>query len=438
MEAFGWFTEDRFFHDPNYGVVDQNWHHFAAKYSIWQQSHIQGSSARSTTTATTTAHPSTRHGGRPHETPTGPPILADRHPTAQPFPSTPVVRIRTARGDGKTEAECAFTDGNGEVVHAGAYCDIASNKCALPLRERKLRTIPWYYGPDSPPDLFASTARALDQWNVAVKRGAVIGQIGDAKRVNADFSDIVGGVDSDANGFPTEAGIQTDKDTGAKHIPNVFVLCHNPVIDSDDPSCGAPGLKARVGDIRYNMVNMINTPQSPSPWGIMVDGNDPLTGEKVQTSVNEWAAVLDFASQGTEDLLRWINGEITDAQITGGDYMRDWVNASKLGTGSYQAKTLSQQEIKDRLAASNTNLGMFNGLKKTDTSPRILSTQAAKNSRSQRSVDGRDQRTQGDDESSQFGACRSTATRRRLSASTRARCSTATRRSPRWRRRSPA
>ena len=283
------------------------------------------------------------------------------------------VDCAAAASDGKTEAECAFTDGDGNIVHAGAYCDVSSNKCSLPLRERKLRTIPWYYGPDSPPDLFASTARALDQWNVAVKRAAVIGQIGDAKRVQVDFSDIVGDVASDANGFPTEAGVYADKDTGSKHIPNVFVLCHNPVIDSDDPTCGAPGLKARVGDIRYNMVNMINTPQSPSPWGIMVDGNDPLTGEKIQTSVNEWAAVLDFASQGTEDLLRWINGEITDQQIVDGSYMRDWVNASKLGTGSYQAKTLSTQEIKDRIAAADTTVSKLNGLTAADaSSPRVL------------------------------------------------------------------
>jgi hypothetical protein len=387
MEAFGWFTEDRYGYDRNYGVVDQNWHRYAAKYNIWQQSHIAGSQCAvdyyRDEHGVVQKYKTDGNGSFLTDAATGLPILADPgDPTAQPFPSTPIgADAHRLASDGKTEAECAFADGNGDVVHPGAYCDVSSNKCALPLRERKLRTIPWYYGPDSPPDLFASTGRALDQWNVAVKRAAVIGQIGDAKRVNADFSDIVGDVAVDTNGFPTEAGIQTDKDTGSKHIPNVFVLCHNPVIDSDDAACGAPGLKARVGDIRYNMVNMINTPQSPSPWGIMVDGNDPLTGEKVQTSVNEWAAVLDIASQGTEDLLRWINGEITDQQITDGTYMRDWVNASKLGTGSYQAKTLSTQEIKDRLAAADTTMSKLNGLTAADaSSPKIIQQAiAAKN-----------------------------------------------------------
>jgi hypothetical protein len=386
MEAFGWFTEDRFGYDRNYGVVDQNWHRYAAKYNIWQQSHLQGSQCAvdyyRDDKGAVQRYQTDGQGGFKTDVQTGLPILAAAgDPTSQPFPSTGVGQDpHRLASDGKTEAECAFADGDGNVIHPGAYCDISSNKCALPTRERKLRTIPWYYGPDSPPDLFASTARALDQWNVAVKRAAVIGQIGDAKRVGADFTDIVGDVASDTNGFPTEDGVVADRSGGSKHIPDVFVLCHNPVVDSDDPSCGSPGLKARVGDIRYNMVNMINTPQAPSPWGIMVDGNDPLTGEKVQTSVNEWAAVLDIASQGTEDLLRWINGEITDAQITNGDYMRDWVSASKLGTGSYQAKTLSTQEIKDRLSSSNTNLGKLNGLKANDTSPKVLQRmQAAKN-----------------------------------------------------------
>lgn len=386
MEAFGWFTEDRYGYDRNYGVVDQNWHRYAAKYNIWQQSHIQGSQCAVDyyrDDKGVVQKYQTQNGGFVTDGATGLPILANPgDPTAQPFPSTPVGADPHRLGDdGKTEAECEFKDGQGNVLNQGAYCDVSSNKCALPLRNRKLRTIPWYYGPDSPPDLFASTARALDQWNVAVKRAAVIGQVGDAKRVTADYSDIVGDVDVDKNGFPTEDGVIKDKDTGSKHIPNVFVLCHNPVIDSDDPACGAPGLKARVGDIRYNMVNMINTPQAPSPWGIMVDGNDPLTGEKVQTSVNEWSAVLDIASQGTEDLLRWINGEITDQQIINGSYMRDWVNASKLGTGSYQAKTLSTQEIKDRLGAADTTMAKLNGLTAKDaTMPRILQqAQASKN-----------------------------------------------------------
>src|ERR1700685_2553215 len=42
MNAFGWFTEDRYGYDEDYGILDQNWHRFAARYNIWQQRHVAG------------------------------------------------------------------------------------------------------------------------------------------------------------------------------------------------------------------------------------------------------------------------------------------------------------------------------------------------------------------------------------------------------------
>ena len=267
---------------------------------------------------------------------------------------------------------------------------------------RSIRTIPWYYGPDSAPDLFASTANALDQWNVAVKRAAQIGKMVSARRVGIDIGDTV--ID--------EAGLA--QDNGAK-VPHVFVLCHNPTTDLDHPSCrnvaseaqaacatltdanrgneacnwGGPkddhGVRgqvfARLGDIRYNSVNLIPTPQTPSPWGIMVDANDPLTGEKVVTSVNEWSHVLDIASQGTEDLLRWINGEISDAQIMNGQYLRDWIGATALGQKRYSPSVLDQKEIGSRVRSLDTSISKANGLTKADaTLPKELRrTKAAKN-----------------------------------------------------------
>src|SRR5262249_6321416 len=155
------------------------------------------------------------------------------------------------------------------------------------------------YGPDSPADLFASTANALEQWNVAVKRAAQLGKMVDARRVGEDDSIYMTGEEDLAN------------DHGAT-VPEGFVLCHNPTLHEDHPAsrpvamrdqprcmvktndnagsgaCNWGGVQdrtgrhqilARLGDIRYNLVNIINTPQTPSPWGIMVDADDPVTGE---------------------------------------------------------------------------------------------------------------------------------------------------------------
>ncbi len=359
MEAFGWFTQDRYGFERNYGtILDQKWHRYAAKYNIWQKSHIEGSQCAvdywRDDKGNVAKYKVNEDGTFATDGQTGLPIP---DPNGQPFPGTPVGADphRKSSTDNYTEAECAFTDANGDMTHPGSRCDETAHKCTLPLHERTLRTIPWYYGPGAAPDLFASTRVALDQWNVAVKRAAEIGSKADADQVGADDS-----------GFVTDENDLATRSNGGETIPDVFVLCHNPVIDSDDPACGPPGLLARIGDLRYNMVNIITAPQTHSPWGIMVDADDPTTGEKVSTSVNEWGYVLDFVAQWTGDLLRWINGEISDKDIAGGSYLQDWVKASKLGTSGYQPKTLSHDEILKRIHSTSAEFASANGLTKAD------------------------------------------------------------------------
>jgi hypothetical protein len=352
QDAFGWFTVERYGYERNYGILDEQWHRFAAKYNIWEKSHLAGAQCAVDAWRDEAGNVA-KYKANAFDSVTGLPV-----PDANGVPYTRSAVgqdvHRDANKDG-TEDECEFVDGGGKLVNPGSRCDEFTKKCTLPLYARTLKTIPWYFGKDAPPDLFASTANALQQWNLAVKRAAQIGKKVEAKRVfNVPDVTILDGLGKQiGTAVPEpEQYLQNEdeltQDNGVT-VPDVFVLCHNPVVTTDNPACGAPGLVARIGDIRYNSVNLINNPQAPSPWGIMVDADDPLTGEKVSTSVNEWAHVLDIASQGTEDLLRWINGEITDDQVTSGAYLRDWVGASALGTAPHVAKTLTSAETQTRV-----------------------------------------------------------------------------------------
>jgi hypothetical protein len=132
----------------------------------------------------------------------------------------------------------------------------------------------------------------------------------------------------------------------------VIVLCHNPVIQSDHPSCGPLGLSPRLGDIRYNTVLNIPKPQTPSAWGIMVDGDDPLTGEKVAASINIWTAVTDIASQSLVDLVRYMNGELKTSDITNGTYIDKWAQAAGLASDG-RGPSMSRKQINQRLAAAS-------------------------------------------------------------------------------------
>jgi hypothetical protein len=131
----------------------------------------------------------------------------------------------------------------------------------------------------------------------------------------------------------------------------VIVLCHNPVIQSDHPACGPLGLSPRLGDIRYNTVLNIDKPQSPSAWGIMVDADDPLTGEKVAASINIWTHITDIAGRILIDTIEYMNGDLKTADITEGDYIVNWAKAAQLGQAS-SGPTMTKAQLDMRVAAA--------------------------------------------------------------------------------------
>jgi hypothetical protein len=364
MNAFGWFTEDRYGYDRDYGIVDQDWHRYATRYNIWQKSHVDGTQCAidewRDANGNVQNYQVDATGNYVLDATTGLPIP---DPSGQPFTLSAVGQDvhRDLDKDG-TEDECEFKDASGAVVNPGSRCDEVKNKCDIPLYDRTTKTTPLYYGPTSAPDLYPSTAAALNSWNIAVKRAVQLGKAVEANRVNVDAGQ------TSPTYLTSEADLIADQQHGTT-VPDIFVLCHNPVIAGDSAACGAPGLSVRLGDLRYSVVNIIPDPQFPSAWGVMTDFNDPLTGEKVQASINEWESVLDTASQATEDLIRWINGEISNQQIADGQYMQQWLQASQLGSLQYTPSVLSTQEIQSRLASIDRSNARLNGLSAGSTLP---------------------------------------------------------------------
>src|SRR5262249_45929622 len=98
-------------------------------------------------------------------------------------------------------------------------------------------------------------------------------------------------------------------------MDEMIVLCHSPVSADDPESCGERGMVVRIGDLRYHNVNAITEPQTPSAWGIYTDSEDPLTGEKVSSSINIWTHVNDLWSQNIVDISRYIKGELKLSDI---------------------------------------------------------------------------------------------------------------------------
>jgi hypothetical protein len=385
-QAIGAFNFDyRRGYARNYGLVDQEWSRFIGRYNIWQQSHFYSDP--------TNADPNMR-GAIPcatmetTEVPTG-------DPNADPN--------RDDDGDG-TADEC-------KGAGAGSRCDVFNQKCTLPYSARKARIIPWYIAGDT--TLFDPTNWATVEWDLALRTAVQTSRLVECRKTK--------GADCDAT-FPMWAGQQDDNDeavriardvdacrrttdwdatactdlatseatalgtergTGAMTdalaigtiaaMPPVIVLCHNPVVASDHPACGVVGLAPRPGDLRYNIVLNIPNPQLPSYWGIMTDGDDPLTGEKVAASINIWTATTDTAAQQLVDLVRYANGELSTDQITNGTYIQNWVAAAKLSGGG-GLPTLPKDDITRRLAsATNLDINGFNALTAGTPGPEIQS-----------------------------------------------------------------
>jgi hypothetical protein len=342
----------------NYGILDRDWMRFLARYDIWERSHYYDDSDKMTGPIACATKETTED--------------ATGDPTADPN--------RDDDGDG-TADECTRAG-------VGAHCDVFTKKCALPYRQRKPKTIPWYIAGDT--TLFEPTNWAVLEWDLALRTAVQTARLTECRRLGGgdecttqfamwtgQQEDIDEAVriarDVDAcrrqNGYAAAAcvdlaragGSAVAEERGAAGdasslaigavaaMDPIVVLCHNPVIASDHASCGKAGLVARPGDLRYNIVHNIADPQTPSPWGIMVDGNDPLTGEKVAGSMNVWTHVTDMASQQLVDLVRYVNGELTTEQITNGSYVRDWAGASRLASGA-GLPLLSNGEVVSRLA----------------------------------------------------------------------------------------
>ncbi len=332
MDMFGFFSDDRYGYDRHYGVVDDKWHRFIARWNIYNKSHVTPmvTCANSTTT----------------------PVGADPH--------------RDDDHDG-TEDECAS-------VGRGSRCDDVRGECTIPMRDRTIKTTPWYVNSDYPAELFDGSRTTLDGWSEAIRVAVVASRLAECRRTGETGCEATMGWPSRwADDFSPPLGSATPD-----QVPKIFVLCHNPVDPSqDDPICGSVGLSPRLGDLRYNFVNLIVSPQVSSPWGIEVDAEDPLTGEKVAASVNQWGAVLDRAAATLVDLLGLINGDVNPMTYIAGQNVTNWVNENRPGGKVDKGAAMSAEEVASRFGAFDPqalapySLGASANAKVAPTSPAL-------------------------------------------------------------------
>ncbi|MFN3199081.1 MAG: hypothetical protein ACE366_11840 [Bradymonadia bacterium] len=387
FQAYGAFTVDRKGYTRKYGMTDEQWRRFINRYNIWERSHYY----------------------EDLENMVGP--VECFTPETTPYGQD---ANRDTDGNG-TADECeAVTDATG---FGGSQCDTFTQKCTLPYRARDAKPIVWYYTEASDPEYFEPTTWSTRDWDSAFRAAVQTARYsecvrtgGDAGACKSDFpmydgqmddhtdlkqimAEVIacekengwGTCDSTADRLGEARGAKAEVIAIAKMDPMV-VLCHSPVEHGDHPYCGTAdqrlpegishtdcadayldpegetfaacqnALTVRMGDIRYHQINVIPTPQTPSPWGIMVDAIDPLTGESISASANVWSHVNDLWSAKVIDMIRYSKGELTTEEVTEAEYVRDWARAASAASGGGVAGRYTSDEVNQRVNAFSRDL----------------------------------------------------------------------------------
>jgi hypothetical protein len=393
FQAYGGFYEDRYGYARDYGMVDQKWHRMLDHYNIWERSHYYKDPEAMTGEVKCYTPETTPYGKDPNRDET----KADGSPGA----------------DG-TADECASVGGGSQCDTFSQKCTLpyqqrtqkpivwyytegsnpeffegtewAAHEWDVAMRSAgvtaKYAECLRQGGADCANKYPVLRSQMTSNWDAV----QLAKEVDDCRHqlTNGDGQVAYGGKNCEAVADKVGAarGYEPEVIWLAKQ-PEALVLCHSPV-EANDPEACAPSdkrlptgvtaadcaaarkagddqdkidtcdkaLNVRIGDLRYNQVNSIVAPQTPSPWGIMVDSEDPLTGEKVASSINVWTHVNDLFSQGVVDMARYIKGEIQTSEITDGTYIKDWAGAAQNAGTHPMAGQFSKRDVRARIAAA--------------------------------------------------------------------------------------
>jgi hypothetical protein len=194
----------------------------------------------------------------------------------------------------------------------GSVCDMAlavayrrpQGACTIPYRERQIRKIAYHVSANFPADLLPDTQDLVNEWNKAFVATV------ESLRFN----------ECDAAGYE---GCESERERADGK--SVFVMCHNPVLATDDAACGGEGTSAQIGDLRYHLLGWVNEPHLSAPLGYGPSAADPETGELIQANAFVYGAAVETLATNARDLIALLNGDLTPEQINSGDNVQQWV-----------------------------------------------------------------------------------------------------------------
>lgn len=146
-------------------------------------------------------------------------------------------------------------------------------------------------------------------------------------------------------------------ETSPDDVEPMFIVCHNPVSAEDPEACGEEGTEVRTGDIRYNHMYWVDRYTQAGLLGYGPSGADPRTGEIIFGAAYVYGTEVDSYAQYATDLVRLLQGDLTEDDIQTADFIKEEVRA-RLSADVSRPK-------------ARTN-GALSGLKKPESSEGFL------------------------------------------------------------------
>ncbi len=397
FQAYGGFYIERYGFERNYGMADAKWRRFLARYPIWERSHYYKNPDAMTGSVPCFTEATTPPGLDPHRDLNGDGTEDEcasvgggsrcdefRQLCTLPYQERQqktVAWYYTEKSDPESFEASALAAHDWDVALRTAVRTAKYAECVKVGGADCKSKYPMYFGQAEDGVDAIALALEVDDCRNQI---AYEDKKGDKKACEA-LADSIGAKRGYSDGVISIA-----------KMDEMIVLCHSPVLFDDPPACGdkrllegmtqadcdaledtahAEGddavdateleacrgaLRVRRGDLRYHQINVIEEPQTPSPWGIYTDAEDPLTGMTVSASVNVWSYINDLWSQKTIDQLRYIAGELKTEDVTDGEYVKDWAVAAAAASRDGILPKMTLKERDRRLSEQTRGIPMEN------------------------------------------------------------------------------
>jgi hypothetical protein len=260
-----------------------------------------------------------------------------------------------------TDTPCSDDSACGDA--AGQVCDPVRGLCAKDYKDREVRPVTYYLSAGFPQTYLDSAFVLAAEWNRAFQ--TVVNEVkfnrqrkiaclpGDAHDGQdcCSTSDYAGG----AAGCVPNVFILKENDCNEANV-NVWARKHPELRDLMNDKLGGPPKELehlkrvcagfaqttadetvasnrfvwqRAGDLRYSMLYWVDGPNYANPLGYGPSSADPTTGEIVQANAFVYGATIEEYAQTAVDVVRVINGELSEQDVVAGVDVRDYIQAQK-------------------------------------------------------------------------------------------------------------